>query len=109
MNKPILVAAFLGGVSILVGTLLVLPSVVSMRSSLIFEHEKKRFSCRCHHCILIALFVAAFVPDSNANVYRNFQLLDSVHIATTVLWAKRPLSAISLPVQAVIAGTNPVK
>ncbi len=41
-----------------VATLFILPSIVSLRPNVIFEHPQKGIGCRCWHCFLIGLFVS---------------------------------------------------
>ena len=41
-----------------VATLFILPSIISARPKAVFEISQKAATCKCAHCILIALFVA---------------------------------------------------
>ncbi len=42
-------------------TLFILPSIISLKPLSVFRHPEKGVGCRCWHCLLIGLFVAAGV------------------------------------------------
>jgi uncharacterized protein len=41
-----------------VATLFMLPAVITLNPALIFEEEKKKFGCKCSHCVLLGAIVA---------------------------------------------------
>ncbi|MDD3375455.1 MAG: MMPL family transporter [Candidatus Omnitrophica bacterium] len=70
-------------------TLFILPSIVSLKQSWMFEENKKSMSCKCSNCMLIALFVALAI----AYVLFGY---------TTVGW--QPITFISIGIIVLFAG-----